>query len=92
MRNLMQKIKEGIEQKYDHLRGLNGLEPVDLKRVTNIDLNKGASSVSKALKNPMCSVNTKVRVSKALRPNDHLLCDIDSHDIWIKYKVIIETP
>ena len=92
MRNLLQKIKDSIEQKYDHLRGLNGLQPIELKRVTGIDLNKGAATVSRALKNPMSSIPTKGRVSKVLRANDHLLCDIDSFDIWIKFKVVIEAP
>jgi hypothetical protein len=92
MRNLLEKIKESIDQKYDHLRGLNGLQVIDLKRVTGIDLNKGAATVSRALKNPMSSIPTKGRVSKVLRANDHLLCDIDSLDIWIKFKLVIETP
>lgn len=92
MRNLLQKIRENIEMKYDHLRGLNGLQAVDLKRVTGIDLNKGAATVSRALKNPMSSIPTQGRVSKVLRANDHLLCDVDSYDIWIKFKVVIEAP
>jgi hypothetical protein len=65
---------------------------VDLKRVTGIDLNKGAATVSRALKNPMSSIPNKGRVSKVLRANDHLLCDIESYDIWIKFKLIIEAP
>jgi hypothetical protein len=60
--------------------------------VTGIDLNKGVSTVSRALKNPMSSIPTKGKVSKVLRANDHLLCDIDSHDIWIKFKLVIEAP
>jgi len=40
----------------------------------------------------MASIPTKGRVSQVLRANDHLLCDIDSLDIWIKFKIVIETP
>jgi hypothetical protein len=71
---------------------LNGLQPVDLKRVTGIDLNKGVSTVSRALKNPMSSIPTQGRVSKVLRANDHILCDIESYDIWISFKVVIDAP
>lgn len=88
----MQKIKENVEIKYEHLSGLNCLQVKDLKKVTGADFSKGASSVSRAIKNPMSSVPTKGQVSSCLKANDHLLFDIDSDDIWIKFKLIIEAP
>ncbi len=88
----MQKIKENVETKYEHLSGLNGLQVKDLKKVTGADFSKGPSSVSRAIKNPMSSVPSKGPVSSCLKANDHLLFDIDSDDIWIKFKLIIEAP
>ncbi len=67
------------------------MQAKDLKKVTGVDLTKGAQTVSRALKNPLSSVPIHGRVSKVLRANDHLICDIESHDMWIKYKIIIET-
>ena len=55
----MQKIKENVEIKYEHLSGLVRLEVKDLKKVTGADLSKGVSSVSRALKNPMSTIPTK---------------------------------
>jgi hypothetical protein len=72
------------------LRGLNGLEPKDLKRITGIDFNKNAASVSKALKNQMSSLSLKGRVNETLRANDHLMCDVGSSDIWVKLKIFID--
>ena len=92
IKNLMQRIKENVEIKYEHLSGLNRLQVKDLKKVTGADFTKGASSVSRALKNPMSSVPIKGHVSNYLKANDHLLFDIDSDDIWIKFKLIIESP
>lgn len=83
MTNLIQKIKENLERKYEHLRGLNGLNAKDLKRITGLDFNRAPASVSKALKNPMSFIPLKGRVNEHLRANDHLMCDIDSHDVWI---------
>jgi hypothetical protein len=90
MRNFMLKIKENLELKYEHLRGLNGLQAKDVKRITGIDLNRAPASVSRALKNPMSSVPTHGRVVESLRANDHLMCDVESHDIWVKLKLHIE--
>lgn len=67
------------------------MEAKDLKKVTGIDLNRGAATVSRALKNPMSNIPIRGRVSNVLRANDHLICDIDSHDMWVKYKIIMET-
>jgi hypothetical protein len=92
MTNLVQKIKDNLELKYEHLRGLNGLEPKELKRITGLDFNRGPASVSRALKNPMTFIGMKGRVNENLRPNDHLMCDVESHDIWIKLKLMIEAP
>ena len=64
----------------------------DLKKVTGADFSKGLSSVSRAIKNPMSSIPTKGPISSCLKANDHLLFDIDSDDIWIKFKLIIEAP
>jgi hypothetical protein len=41
MRNFIDKIKDVLELKYEHLRGLNGLLARDIKRITGIDINKG---------------------------------------------------
>jgi hypothetical protein len=90
MRNLVQTIKENVELKYEHLRGLSSLKPKDIKKVTGVDVNKGASSVSRALKNPLCSVPLKGKVKNFLKASDHLMFDIDSDDIWIKFKLLFE--
>ena len=78
--------------KYEYLSGLNSLRVKDLKKVTGADFSKGVSSVSRAIKNPMSSVPNKGTISSCLKANDHLLFDIDSDDIWIKFKLIIEAP
>jgi hypothetical protein len=90
MTNLIIIVKEQIELKYEHLRGLNGLEAKDLKRITGLDFTRGAASVSRALKSTMAFIQIKGRVGENLRPNDHLICTIDSHDVWIKLKLMIE--
>jgi hypothetical protein len=64
--------------------------PIDVKRVTGIDLIKGTPALSRALKNPMNTIPIKGKVYKILKPNDHLLCDITASEIWIKFKVVIE--
>ena len=89
---LLQKIKENVEMKYEYLSGLNSLRVKDLKKVTGADFTKGVSSVSRAIKNPMSSVPNKGPISSCLKANDHLLFDIESDDIWIKFKFIIEAP
>jgi len=38
----------------------------------------------------MSFVPLKGRVNEHLRPNDHLMCDVESHDVWIKLKLMIE--
>lgn len=90
MRTLVLKIKENLELKYEHLRGLNGLEAKDLKRITGIDFSRTAVSVSRALKNPMSFVPLTGTVNEHLRANDHLMCDVESNDIWIKLHLMIE--
>ena len=76
MRNFMEKIKDELELKYEHLRGLNGLKAKEMKRITGIDLNRAATSVSRALKNPLVSISLRGRVNENLKPNDHLMCDV----------------
>lgn len=90
MRNFIDKIKDVLELKYEHLRGLNGLLARDIKRITGIDINKGGSSVSRALKNPISTIPTHGLVSENLKANDHLMCDVDSEDIWVKVRLMIE--
>ena len=46
--------------------------------------------MSRALKNPKSSVSQHGRVTDHLRANDHLMCDVESNDIWIKLKLMIE--
>lgn len=86
----MLKIKESMELKYEHLRGLNGLQAKDVKRITGIDFSRGAATVSKALKNPISTVSSSGRVVENLKANDHLMCDVESHDIWVKLRLMIE--
>lgn len=38
----------------------------------------------------MSSVPMQGRVMESLRANDHLMCDVDSHDIWVKLRLQIE--
>jgi hypothetical protein len=46
--------------------------------------------VSRALKNQVCTISTHGLVSENLKANDHLMCDVDSEDIWIKVRLMIE--
>ena len=38
----------------------------------------------------MSSVSMHGRVKDSLRANDHLMCDVESHDIWVKLKLLID--
>jgi len=90
MRNFLLKIKDSLELKYEHLRGLNGLTAKEVKKITGMDFNRAPASVSRALKNPLSNVPHNGRVIEHLKANDHLICDVDSDDIWVKLKLLIE--
>jgi|LauGreDrversion4_2_1035121.scaffolds.fasta_scaffold400779_2 hypothetical protein len=54
-------------------------------------MNKTSSSVSRALKNPIYAISSRGKVIENLKPNDHIICDVESDDIWIKFQIIIES-
>lgn len=60
MTTFLSYLNENLELKYEHLKGLSGLQAIELKKV-NYNLKK-ASSMSNILKNPMTPVLTVGRV------------------------------
>jgi hypothetical protein len=92
MVNFMVRIKESIQMKYEHLRGLSGLKIKEITNVTGIDFNLDDRTLSRALKEKGAVIPIKNRIANHLKNNAHLMCDLDSDDIWIKFKLLLETP
>eukprot|EP00347_Sterkiella_histriomuscorum_P001523 403371706 len=82
-------LNENLEQKYEYLRGLSGLQAVELKKV-QLNLKK-QNSVSNILKNPQVLVPIEGRIQDHLKPHDHILCDIESNDLWIKFNIQMDS-
>ena len=53
---------------------------------------KKTTSVSNALKAPLTGVDINGRVENHLQTNDHILCEVDSLDMWIKFNIAMECP
>ena len=91
MTKLLMKINESFELKYEYLRGLTGLQANELKNITNIN-HRNTTSLSKALKSSQNQVPIEGMVKDHLKPNDHIMCDVESHDLWIKLKLALDSP
>ena len=91
MSTLLLKINESLELKYEYLRGLSGLHAKELRNITSMNIKSG-NLLSKALKNSQTTIPIEGRVKDHLKANDHILCDVDSLDIWVKFKLIVDTP
>ena len=73
---------------YEHIRGLNGFCAKDIRKVTNQNLKRTTNFSSSHLKNyQTVGLPIDGRVKDHLKANDHLICDIDSYDIWIRFKL-----
>ena len=93
MRNLLHRINENLELKYENLRGLSGLHAKDLRKVLNIKNPNymKQNTLSSIMKNPQSAVLIEGKVKDQFKGNEYLICDIDSLDIWVKFKLALDS-
>ncbi|CDW80490.1 UNKNOWN [Stylonychia lemnae] len=70
--------------------GLSGLQAIELKKV-NYSLTKKNQSSSNPLKYPQIPVSTEGIIQEYLKANDHIICDVDSLDFWIKFRITMDS-
>lgn len=82
---LQQKIIEGLERKYDYLRGLKGLKTQNIKlaniSAANKKNNLNTSQYTKIT--PTLGSANEYQVNSFFKQNDHILCDMTSLDLWV---------
>jgi hypothetical protein len=87
---LLHRINENLEMKYEHLRGLSGLQAKDLRKITNLNMRK-TNTLSNILKNSQTPVKIEGRIKDQFKANDHIICDVDSLDMWVKFTLELDS-
>jgi hypothetical protein len=44
------------------------------------------------LKGSQAVLPSNGKILDHLKANDHIICDVTSHDLWVKFKLIIVSP
>ena len=91
MSSFLIKLTESLQRKYEQFQGLTGLAAIELKRVSNASSKKTTSN-SGALKGSTQSIPVEGRVSQQLKNNDHIVCDLQSLDLWVRLKISVSAP
>lgn len=97
MKQVLKKTCELLEIKYDYLKNLKKLRVRELRKITNVEqlAEGGVNSMQELIKLNHQSTLTlplKGPVKDILKANDHIVvCEIDSADLWIKFKLHMES-
>lgn len=51
---------------------------------------KKPNSLSNALKSSQTLIQIEGWVKDHMKANDHIICEVDSHDIWVKFRLSME--
>jgi hypothetical protein len=65
------------------LQGLRGLRAKELRKINIVNGRRNNNPIQ-ILKQFPNALPMDCLISEYLRPSDHLVCDIDSVDLWIK--------
>ena len=64
---------------------------MELKKINYVIEKKKTTSFSNPLKQPQTPIPTEGNIYEFLKANDHIICDVDSMDLWIKFRITMDS-
>jgi len=77
-------IAEHLESKIEALRGLHQVKVRDLRKLALGNKGKGIQKLN--------YLPTEGAIEDYVKHQDHLICDVDTSDLWLKIKINFDSP